>query len=193
MSVASPEDHATGTRCVQCGASLADDQEWCLECGAAQTLIHKPPDWKVPIAIIGTVVVLALIGFLIALATLSSDANRSAAAQVTTTVTAPSQPAATAAKPTVGSWPPGLPGWTVVLATSKSKADADAFATRASSSGTPAGLLSSSEHPSMAPGMWVVFSGRYPTQAAAQAAIPGLAAKGNVAAKATLVGSPGGR
>ena len=44
------------TRCPACGAELADDQEWCLECGAALTEIHGPPDWR-----IGLVIVLAVI------------------------------------------------------------------------------------------------------------------------------------
>jgi hypothetical protein len=43
----------------------------------------------------------------------------------------------------------------------------------------------------MAPGHWIVFSGRYPTQAAAQAQVSALIASGNPAAQARLVGRPG--
>jgi hypothetical protein len=43
-------------RCPACGAPLAQDQEWCLECGAARTAIHAPPDWR-----IGLLIMLAVI------------------------------------------------------------------------------------------------------------------------------------
>ena len=62
--------------CPRCGAPLADDQEWCLECGGARTLIHPPRDWRVPVAIIGLVVLLVLAAFVLVLVKLSSDANR---------------------------------------------------------------------------------------------------------------------
>jgi hypothetical protein len=58
---------ADATFCAQCGTELEDDQEWCLECGAARTLIHRPPDWRIPVAIVGTVLLLILAGFAIAL------------------------------------------------------------------------------------------------------------------------------
>ena len=46
--------------CAHCGSPLRDDQEWCLECGAARTLIHRPPDWRIAAAVIAVVVALAL-------------------------------------------------------------------------------------------------------------------------------------
>ena len=55
--------HEADTLCEQCGAELADDQEWCLECGGARTLIHRGPDWRVPLVVIATVIVLAIGGF----------------------------------------------------------------------------------------------------------------------------------
>ncbi len=64
-----------GERCSGCGASLAEDQEWCLECGAARTLLRTPPDWRIPVAIVGVVVALVLIGLVIALVSLSIQAN----------------------------------------------------------------------------------------------------------------------
>lgn len=53
-------------RCRSCGAWLAEDQEWCVECGAARTLIKQPPDWRIGVAIV--IGVLALIAVLAALA-----------------------------------------------------------------------------------------------------------------------------
>ena len=61
--------------CASCGAALAEDQEWCLECGAARTLLHRPPSWRIPLVIAAMVVALVVIGLLIALVSLSIQAN----------------------------------------------------------------------------------------------------------------------
>jgi uncharacterized paraquat-inducible protein A len=57
--------------CTRCGAALADDQEWCLECGAARTVILGAPHWWVPLAIIGVLTLLVLAGVAIALLSLA--------------------------------------------------------------------------------------------------------------------------
>jgi septal ring-binding cell division protein DamX len=129
--------------CLHCGSELADDQEWCLECGSARTLIHRPPDWRIPLAVIGAVVLAALLVFAIVLVNLSGDANQSANAAVnaaaasTSTATvaaAPVQSTATTASTATATaktktstastatstpLPPtvtaGLPGWPVGL------------------------------------------------------------------------------
>jgi hypothetical protein len=75
-ALAAPAD----ATCAQCHAPLADGQEWCLECGAARTLIHRPPDWRIPVAVVATVVVLVLAAFAVALINLSSSADRSSQA-----------------------------------------------------------------------------------------------------------------
>ena len=75
LSAAATERADTGARCQVCGAALAEDQEWCLECGAARTLLRPPPDWRIPVAIVAVVVALVLIGLLIALVSLSIQAN----------------------------------------------------------------------------------------------------------------------
>ncbi len=75
-------------RCESCRAPLAPDQEWCFQCGAARTVIHRPGNWRVPVALVALVVALVLAGLAIALVNLSNEANRAAA---TTTVTAPSR------------------------------------------------------------------------------------------------------
>lgn len=54
-------------RCLACGAALEADQEWCLECGAARTVIRRPPDWRIAAAIVVAVVVAVIIGLVIAL------------------------------------------------------------------------------------------------------------------------------
>jgi hypothetical protein len=62
-------------RCQACGAALASDQEWCLECGAARTGLRRAPDWRIPAAVIAVVIALAVIALLIALVSLSIQAN----------------------------------------------------------------------------------------------------------------------
>lgn len=195
-----------GHVCSHCGAPLRDDQEWCLECGAARTLIHRPPDWRIAAAVIAGVVAVVLVGFGIALVNLSSTANRSqptattgttAARAPNSTATAATATAATATPPTartLATWPVGLSGWTVALDQSRTRADAVAQARRLSASAAmPAvGVLDTSKHPSMTPGYWVVFTGRYPDQAGATAAAQQLQARGASGAVARRVAPPGG-
>jgi hypothetical protein len=98
---ARPDRSPVGAGCTQCGSGLAPDQEWCLDCGSARTLIHRAPDWRVPVAIVATLIVLVVAGFGLAIIELSHDANRSGALQATqTTVAIPAATAATAIAPT---------------------------------------------------------------------------------------------
>ena len=62
-------------RCGACGATVAEDQEWCLECGAARTQLRRPPDWRIPVTIVAVVILLVVLGLLIALVSLSIQAN----------------------------------------------------------------------------------------------------------------------
>ena len=62
-------------QCGSCDAPLAPDQEWCLACGAARTMLRRPPNWRIPVAVVTLVVVLVVIGLLIALVSLSIQAN----------------------------------------------------------------------------------------------------------------------
>lgn len=114
------ENPSDDARCLQCGAALATDQEWCLECGAARTLVHRTPDWRVPVLVVGIVIALVLAGFLIVLINLSSDANRNTATITATSAsTAARAPAVGTAATTIptassgtrlASWPIGLGG-----------------------------------------------------------------------------------
>jgi len=193
---------ATETVCPNCDAHLAPDQDWCLECGSAVKIrIRTAPDWRVPLAIVGTVVTLAAAAFVFLLVSLSNSANRSAAAAVaaptvktTPAGTAPSTPAATgpstktatsttaAATAGIGSWPSGVTGYTVVLGVIPGKAAATTSATKIASAGIPVGVLDSSDYSSMTPGDWIVFSGTYTTRAEAATAASQLQAKGQTGA-----------
>jgi hypothetical protein len=47
-------------RCPRCSAEIALDQGWCLECGApARTRLAPTPNWQLPTAAIGAIVLVA--------------------------------------------------------------------------------------------------------------------------------------
>jgi len=52
---------AAGEHCPACGAAMASDQEWCLECGVARTMIRTPPDWRLGVAIVLAVVAIVVL------------------------------------------------------------------------------------------------------------------------------------
>ena len=78
---------------------------------------------------------------------------------------------------TIAEWPAGKTAWTVILESATSESAADAKANELSSDGTSVGVLHSDDFSSLNPGYWVVFSGQYDSQSAAQAALPSLQAK----------------
>jgi hypothetical protein len=222
--------------CHSCGAHLAEEQEWCLECGTARTLIHAAPGWRWPIAIVFAVVALMLAAFVVALTLVSHSASTDAVASlakpaaatktvtvtdkatplpavaapkpkatrptvtvktvtVTTTVTAPAATTPAAATPktvSLSNWPPGLGGWTVVMYSSSVRADAYTVAHTLQASIADLGVLNSGDHPSLRPGSWVVFAGRYPNQSGAETAATTLRAEGYDKAHARMVEPPGG-
>jgi hypothetical protein len=169
--------------CPHCSSPLAADQEWCLECGTATTHIRRPPDWRIPVAVVGAVIAIALAGFIVAIGRLSGSPSNASGS---------SAPRAASASGlvTISEWPPRVVGWTVVLAHSRSEAVAYAKATKLANQGVAAGVIDSSHHPGWVPGNWVVFSGRYGTQGEANAAAVTLASKGHHGAHAKLVEQP---
>jgi hypothetical protein len=94
----------------------------------------------------------------------------------TTTPTKTTVPRRTTPKPNGRTvWPAGLRGWTIVLGSypiTAGKTTAQTNADKAARSGLPdVGLLDSSSYASLHPGYYVVFTGRYDSQAQAQAAL----------------------
>lgn len=85
-------------RCPRCGAVFASDQDWCLECGTgATTRIVRPPNWRIPVAIVVGVLGLVVAGVAVAFVLISEDAQNVVA--VTTPAKAPAQPGVTATQP----------------------------------------------------------------------------------------------
>ena len=56
-------------------APAVSADERCAACGAARTVLERPPDWRIPAALIAIVVAVIVIGLLIALVSLSIQAN----------------------------------------------------------------------------------------------------------------------
>ncbi len=179
---------ASAARCHRCGEPMAADQEWCLECGEGHTLVHSPPDWRIGVAIVATVIVLALAGFAIALINLSDNADSSASASVARATPPAATTAARSATATnFPRWAPGRAGYTVVLSSTSTQTGARSAAVHLRAVGIPVGILSSSAHPRMKPGRWIVFNGHFPTLTAAKLRATRLRARG-YHAHASLVG-----
>jgi hypothetical protein len=71
---AEPERGSEDGRCPRCSTPLAGGQDWCLNCGAAATTRIAPtPNWRIPVAAVATVLVLALAGVGAGFVTLSGD------------------------------------------------------------------------------------------------------------------------
>ncbi len=170
--------------CALCGARMEVDQEWCLQCGAARTVIARPPDWRVPLLVIGAVVLIIAGVLVFAVSQLTHNAGK--VTVVDTTV------AATNA--TLATWPPGLDGYTVLLSAAASQTAARRTATRLSAARvSDVGVLAVAQHPQMRfKGPWLVFSGRYPTYALAKAAAGREVSRGQARAIPALVQQPGG-
>jgi HAMP domain-containing protein len=175
--------------CSHCGSELADGQEWCHECGSARTLIHRPPDWRIGLAIVGVVAAVAVLVFVLVLSNVSSSGTSSPTARSAATATGVASRNPTATGPVPG-WPVGLGGWTVALAAGTSRTTADTTALGIAADGVQVGVLDSTLHPALRPGRWIVFSGRYPTKAQARAAAAQLVSLGHAHARALLVGRP---
>jgi hypothetical protein len=169
---------------------LTGEQEWCLECGAGVgATVAGPPGWRGPVALVAVLLGVAVIALVLALVELAGDAEQvapqqaaaptpTAVATVTpdsTTVTP--EPEATippasddgtgGTTPEIADWPAGKDAWTIVLESSSTEAAATARAQELIGQGVPVGLLNSDEYPSLEPGRWVVFSGQYDSQRAA--------------------------
>jgi hypothetical protein len=72
-----PPEQSTGRHCPRCGASMTDEQEWCLHCGAAVgTRVVAAPGWRTPIVVAGVILALAAIAVAVAIVQLADDTER---------------------------------------------------------------------------------------------------------------------
>ena len=181
---------ATETRrCPRCGADLTPEQEWCLQCGAdVSSTIAPPPSWRGPVALVGGLLLIALIALVLALVELAGDPEQVAEQGATPTPTpttttvptpTPTIPPATddgtgRTTPEIADWPAGKDAWTVVLEASGTREAAEARANELAGLGIPVGILDSNQYPSLEPNKFIVFSGQYDSERAANQALTGL-------------------
>jgi SPOR domain len=183
-----PEQQETRV-CPRCGSELTPQQEWCLNCGADVTsTIAPPPNWRGPVALVAALLAIAALALVLALVELAGDAEQ-VAQQPAATPTPVATPAPTVAPeatippatddgtdttPEIADWPAGKDAWTVVLESSATESAAEARANELAQQGIPVGLLDSDDYSSLEPGRFVVFSGQYDSQRAADQALEDL-------------------
>ncbi len=184
-------------RCPFCGARMAREQDWCLQCGnAVTTRVAQPPSWRLPVAVgLGTLALFALV-VVLTIGAVSEDADeaasraepRPATTPARTTTSARPAPARTtttpAAAPTatvpgaaeaagegaVPRWPRGREAYTVVAETTSDRAGAARRARELIAAGQDAGILRTDGYDFFSDGYWVVWAGQYPDRAAAERA-----------------------
>jgi hypothetical protein len=74
MSTPEQEGRPAMIGCPRCGQPIRADQDWCLHCGAAaRTRLAPSPNWRAPVALLATVVVLSVAALLGAFVILTND------------------------------------------------------------------------------------------------------------------------
>jgi hypothetical protein len=112
VPAAAPPPAAQARPCATCGAPLAPDQDWCLECGTARPDSFAPaPGWRGAAAVLVATGVLAAGAVAAAWAGLSADAKRVAASTTQAALPQPAPPAQPppAAPPAQTTPPPAAP------------------------------------------------------------------------------------
>jgi septal ring-binding cell division protein DamX len=190
-AVETPTPAVETRRCPRCGSELTPQQEWCLQCGAdVSSTIAAPPSWRGPVALVGGLLLIALLALVLALVELAGDAEQVGQAPAPTATPAPTTtvvptpesttiPPATddgaaGTTPEIADWPAGKDAWTVVLEAASTREAAEARADELSQQGIAVGILESDQYPTLEPGKFVVFSGQYDSQRAADQALQDL-------------------
>ena len=190
-AVETPTTPVETRRCPRCGSTLTAQQEWCLQCGAdVSSTIAAPPSWRGPVALVAGLIVIALAALILALVELAGDAEQvgpqsatpaPTAAPTTTVVPTPESttiPPATddgsSTTPEIADWPAGKDAWTVVLESAGTREAAEARANELVQLGIAVGILDSDDYGTLEPGRFVVFSGQYDSERAADQALKDL-------------------
>ncbi len=169
------------TSCPNCGANAERGQLVCIECGRRIALKEEGRERRsfenLPaVALLLCVVVLGAAAFGFALSELTDDSDSDAAdrseqpAPSAATGTPQTETDASAQEPNQSlllQWPKGVTAYTVVLVTTGDRPAARRVAREAASSGLEAGLLRSDDY-GLGTGLWIVYAGRFDTQASAE-------------------------
>lgn len=211
-----PSVHAT-EQCTRCGAPVAQDQRYCLNCG--DRLTGARPPWTrqapappvaarrhaiaiagrpIPALALGGGIAIFVVALLLGLALGGGDTVKPVAAGPRViTVSVPSGGAAAAVPASFTSdWPDGKTGYTVQLQTlpkdGTQPAQVDQAKSAAQAKGAAGvGALDSDSFSSLDPGNYVVYSGSFDTRKAASKALRKLKADFS-GAKVIKVSSGGG-
>ncbi len=165
---------AAAPGCPRCGAALAAGQEYCLDCGLRVpgpgrfgVLPVEPRHLLGPLAVLGAV---ALGGAVLAVWMTSDPAPTATVVTATGGSVAVAAPEGSA-EPAPATWPAAADGWTVVLLSVpkvRGRAVAVQAARDARANGLQGvGIIDSSRFPSLQPGYWMVFAGRFTSEAEA--------------------------
>ena len=167
-------------------------QEWCLDCGADVSSHDRgAAELARPGALVGVLLAIAAVALVLALVELAGDAEQVAEQPAATPTPTPTRRADRArpgvhddpaghrqtepgTTPEIADWPAGKDAWTVVLESSATRSAAEARANELASQGVPVGILDSDDYSSLEPGRFVVFSGQYDSQRAADQALQDL-------------------
>ena len=188
------------TSCPRCGEPAEPGQLVCLECGSRIALKEEGGDRRsldhLPaVALLLTVVVIGAGAFGFALSELTDDSKGDASTteraktpsadtgtpQTETDTGASQQPS----QSLLLKWPEGLTAYTVVIVTTGDRPGALRVAREAAQSGVEAGVLQSDRY-DLGTDLWIVFAGRFDTQASAERQASNLAER-YPGAYATLV------
>ena len=72
--------------CPRCSAEVRPEQDWCLECGtAARTRLAPPASWRIPVAVVATIALIAGLAMAVAFVALTDDDPVKAGTQPATT------------------------------------------------------------------------------------------------------------
>ena len=203
-----PAEAPEARRCPRCGSELTTQQEGCLNCGAdVSSTIAAPPSWRGPIALVAALLAIAALALVLALVELAGDpeqvAQQPAATPTPPPATTPAPTVApeatippatddgTTTTPEIADWPAGKDAWTVVLEASSTREAAEARAEELAQQGIPVGILDSDDYGSLEPGRFVVFSGQYDSQRAADQALSDLSGQVQGAYVRHVVPGPG--
>ncbi len=166
---------------------LAGNETFCLQCGTRLVPEPEPrPSWVMPAAIIAATALIAIVGVVIALDQVESDAEREAT-KPAVVVVPPTEPGGDAQPGDVRSWPTGTSAYTVALADAPDETTARARATAALDGGVNAGVLDSSSYPTLDPGSWLIFAGQFDTESEAQEEATRYVAEGYPDAESVFV------
>ena len=141
-------------------------------------------------ALVGGLLLIALAALVLALVELANDPEQvtqqpaATPTPVPTTTVVPTPESTTippatddgtpGTTPEIADWPAGKDAWTVVLESSSTREAAEARANELGQQGIPVGILDSDDYPTLEPGKFVVFSGQYDTERAADQALQDL-------------------